>query len=123
MARNKYPEETVQKILDIAGRLFMEKGYDRTSIQDIVNELGMSKGAVYHHFQSKEEIFNRICSDFYDDGCWYEEIRKDKSLNGLQKLRKLFLDSLGNEAKLKMDRAFLLPMLENPRIVVAGIRL
>ena len=122
MARNKYPEETVQKILEIAGRLFLEKGYDQTSIQDIVSELGMSKGAVYHHFQSKEEIFNRICSDFYDDNEWFERVKKDKSLNGLQKLQRVFFDSLGNKTKLKMDRALLLPMLENPRIVVAQLR-
>ena len=47
MARNKYPEVTVEKILDAAQRLFLEKGYDSTTIQDIVNELdGLSKGAV-----------------------------------------------------------------------------
>ena len=36
MARNKYPEETIQKILDTAERLFIEKGYDHTSLQDII---------------------------------------------------------------------------------------
>ena len=37
MARNKYPEVTVEKILDVAQRLFLEKGYDNTTIQDIVD--------------------------------------------------------------------------------------
>ena len=47
MARNKYPEVTVEKILDVAHRLFLEKGYDNTTIQDIVDNLdGLSKGAV-----------------------------------------------------------------------------
>ena len=36
MARNKYPEVTVERILDAAQRLFLEKGYDNTTIQDIV---------------------------------------------------------------------------------------
>ena len=54
MARNKFPEETERKILEVSFRLFQEKGYDHTTIQDIVNGLGMSKGAVYHHFKSKE---------------------------------------------------------------------
>ncbi len=59
MARNKYPEITVEKILDVAQRLFLEKGYDNTTIQDIVNELGgLTKGAIYHHFKSKEEIID-----------------------------------------------------------------
>ena len=49
MARNKYPEETVNKILDVSMQLFLEKGYEHTSIQDIVNHLGgLSKGAIYH---------------------------------------------------------------------------
>ena len=57
MARNKYPEETVNLILETATRLFVQNGYERTSIQDIINNLGgLSKGAIYHHFKSKEEI-------------------------------------------------------------------
>lgn len=47
MARNKHPEETVSLILDVAGRLFLEKGYEYTSIQDIIDNLGgLSKGAI-----------------------------------------------------------------------------
>ena len=42
MARNKYPEETVRKILDTAERLFIEKGYDRASLQDILDRTGLS---------------------------------------------------------------------------------
>ena len=60
MARNKYPEETVKKILDVSHRLFREKGYDHTTIQDITDALGMSKGAVYHHFKSKEDILDKL---------------------------------------------------------------
>ena len=61
MARNKYPELTVEKILDVAQKLFLEQGYEQTTIQDIVNNLGgMTKGAVYHHFKSKEEIINAL---------------------------------------------------------------
>ena len=55
MARNKYPEETVKLILDISTILFSEKGYDDTSLQDIINETKLSKGAIYHHFSSKED--------------------------------------------------------------------
>ncbi len=56
MARNKYPEVTVEKILEVSQRLFMERGYDNTTIQDIVNELGgLTKGAIYHHFKSWPE--------------------------------------------------------------------
>ena len=45
MARNKYPEVTVERILDVSQRLFLEKGYENTTIQDIVDELGgLTKG-------------------------------------------------------------------------------
>ena len=51
MARNKYPEETVTLILDTAQKLFLEKGYEHTTIQDIIDNLGgLTKGAIYHHF-------------------------------------------------------------------------
>ena len=60
MSRNKYPEETVERILDTAQRLFLEKGYEQTTIQDITDNLGgLTKGAIYHHFKSKEEIIER----------------------------------------------------------------
>ena len=61
MARNKHPEETVNLILSVAFRLFMEKGYEHTSIQDIIDNLGgLSKGAIYHHFKSKEDILEAV---------------------------------------------------------------
>ena len=61
MARGKNPEETRRKILAVSKQLFLEKGYDNTSIQDIVNGLdGMTKGAIYQHFKSKFEILKRL---------------------------------------------------------------
>ena len=61
MARNKNPEETINRILDTAYRLFLERGYEYTSIQDIINNLGgLSKGAIYHHFKSKEDILEAV---------------------------------------------------------------
>ena len=59
MPRNKYPEQTVEKILDAAAALFAEKGYQSTTLQDIIDATGLSKGAVYHHFRSKEENARR----------------------------------------------------------------
>ncbi|MEG2380792.1 MAG: TetR/AcrR family transcriptional regulator [Oscillospiraceae bacterium] len=98
MSRNKYPEVTVARILDVSEQLFLEKGYEHTTIQDIINALGdLSKGAIYHHFKSKEEIIIAVVDRLYvgtQDGC--AEIQADKSLNGLEKLRKLFYLSIGN---------------------------
>ena len=53
MPRNKYPEETVQKILDASLKLFLEKGYEETTVLDIISEMGgLTRGAFYHHFKS-----------------------------------------------------------------------
>ncbi len=61
MSRNKYPEETVNLIIDVSLKLFLEKGYENTSVQDIINGLGgLSKGAIYHHFKSKEDILAAV---------------------------------------------------------------
>lgn len=98
LARNKYPEVTVGRILDVAQQLFLEKGYEHTTIQDIINALGnLSKGAIYHHFKSKEEIVIAVVDRLYggtETAC--VEIVNDKSLNGLQKLRKMFYISVSN---------------------------
>lgn len=91
MARNKYPEETVKLILDQALLLFIEKGYENTSIQDIINHLGgLSKGAIYHHFKSKEDIFEAACRKIGEENTlYYDQIRNDKSKNGKEKLKEM----------------------------------
>ena len=49
MARNKYPAVTVEKMIEGSQRLFVEKGDDNTTIQDIVNDFGgLTNGAIYH---------------------------------------------------------------------------
>jgi AcrR family transcriptional regulator len=53
-------EETRRRILDEATALFVERGYAGTSIRDISERLGMTKGALYYHFSSKEELLYAI---------------------------------------------------------------
>lgn len=123
MARNKYPEETIRLILDVAQRLFLEKGYEDTSIQDIINGLGgLSKGAVYHHFKSKEEIFNAV-GDRYNDRTIRElkAIRDDHALTGYEKLKKMFCQSLSSPDR---DIVFTVApnMLENPKLLAMQMR-
>ena len=50
-------EETRSHILDVAGELFAERGYDATSVADICARAGVTKGAFYHHFTSKQAVF------------------------------------------------------------------
>lgn len=48
------------EILDAAERLFVTKGFDRTSTNDILAEVGIARGTLYYHFKSKEEILNAM---------------------------------------------------------------
>lgn len=96
MARNKYPEETVNLILETAMKLFAEKGYEHTSIQDIINNLGgLSKGAIYHHFRSKEDILNAVTEKMSEQSNkMLLEIQNAPGLTGKEKLRKLLVESV-----------------------------
>lgn len=53
-------EATIAAILKAARKRFAARGFDATSIDDIAAEAGVAKGAVYHHFRSKEEIFMKV---------------------------------------------------------------
>ncbi len=96
MARNKHPEETVNLILDVAYRLFMEKGYEHTSIQDIINHLGgLSKGAIYHHFKSKEDILVAVTDRMTAESNQMLTVIRDRSdLSGKEKLKTIFRESI-----------------------------
>lgn len=54
----KDAEERRNEILDVAERLFCTKGFDRTSTNDILNEIGIARGTLYYHFKSKEDILD-----------------------------------------------------------------
>ena len=96
MARNRHPEETVNLILGVAFRLFMEKGYEHTSIQDIINNLGgLSKGAIYHHFKSKEDILVAVTDRMTaESNQMLAAIRDRSDLTGREKLKTIFKESI-----------------------------
>jgi AcrR family transcriptional regulator len=56
-----------QEVLDIAARLFHERGYAHTSVQDIADELGILKGSLYHYIEVKEDLLFRLLEQLHDD--------------------------------------------------------
>lgn len=96
MARNKFPEVTVEKILEVSQRLFLTKGYDNTTIQDIVDELGgLTKGAIYHHFKSKEDILVAVTERMtQESNRMLARIRDRTGLSGRDKLKMIFKESI-----------------------------
>ncbi len=64
--RHEPRQEPRQEILRAAARLFQQQGYDATSMNDVAAALKLSKGGLYHHFQSKDEILYNIMSHAMD---------------------------------------------------------
>lgn len=94
MPRNKYPEETVQKILDAAFHLFLEKGYEQTTILDIVENMGgLTRGAFYHHFKSKEEVLDALGDKLFYENNPFAKLKQRTDLTGLEKLKHIILHS------------------------------
>ena len=117
MARNKYPEVTVERILDVSQRLFLEKGYENTTIQDIVDELGgLTKGAVYHHFKSKEEIMDAVGDRMFFSNNPFEAVRGRTDLNGLQKLQEAVRLNQSDQERVSLT-AQSIPIAKSPRLL------
>lgn len=121
MARNKYPEVTVERILDAAQKLFLEKGYDHTTIQDIVDELGdLTKGAVYHHFKSKEEIMDAVGDRMFFTNNPFEAVRNRSDLNGLEKLREAIRINQTDDSRTDLNIQSM-PIYKDPRLLMEMI--
>lgn len=60
MRITKDAEERRNEILDVAEKMFLEKGYENTSTVDIVTAINIAKGTLYYHFKTKNEIMNAI---------------------------------------------------------------
>lgn len=56
----KEAEERKNEILDVAERLFVTKGFDNTSTNDILREIGIARGTLYYHFKSKTDILDAM---------------------------------------------------------------
>ena len=82
----------MEKILEVSLALFNEKGYEKTTIQDIVNALGMSKGAIYHHFKSKDEIIEALSERCYHGDAQMELLRNASDKTASKSFVPLFTD-------------------------------
>ena len=88
MAKTK--EERRKEIIETAGKLFEEKGYEQTQVQDIVNEIGVAKGLFYYYFKSKDEVMEEL-ADRYADAI-IDDVHKliDKDISTFDKINRIF---------------------------------
>lgn len=88
----KDAEERKNEILDVAEHLFGTKGFDNTSTNDILNEIGIARGTLYYHFKSKEELLdsmiNRMTKRLVEQA---KKIAGEKDVPILQRLTKMML--------------------------------
>jgi len=98
----KNPEERKNEILDAAEQLFTIKGYAKTTINDILREVGIAKGTFYYYFQSKEEVMEAVVSRFISKGALAaKEIAEDSQLNAHEKLLSILLSQKAEPASNK----------------------
>jgi len=94
MARTVKEEDYAVKrkeILDAAQRLIYTKGYEQMSIQDILNELKISKGAFYHYFGSKNDLLEALIDQITEEAePIIAPIANDPNLPALEKLHRFF---------------------------------
>ena len=83
--------KTKRKIFETSLKLFSEKGYDATSIEEITAIVGVAKGTLYYHFNSKEEIFNFLVEEGMKLLINSIEIKISKCDNVLDKIKAVLL--------------------------------
>ena len=87
MPRHDPDQKTKQNILETAMRLFAEKGLENVNIEDVVKEVGVTRGAFYHYFKSREELIGSVMYKSFEDNNPYLLADKQEGLSALEKLR------------------------------------
>ncbi len=122
MARpvKKTPEEWRKEILNAAQNLFISKGYEETSISEIMDMVGGAKGMFYRCFQSKEEVMYALGNQMFFEDNPFEAVKGRDDLNGLQKIR-LLLTLNQSDAERNQINMQAVPILKDPHILAAAV--
>lgn len=122
MARpvKKTPDEWRKEILNAAQELFISKGYEETSISDIMEMAGGAKGMFYRCFGSKEEVMHTLGNQMFFENNPFDAIKERKDLNGLQKIKSLLVLNQSDAERNQLNRQAI-PILKDPHILAAAI--
>jgi AcrR family transcriptional regulator len=89
---------TKEKILDASLQVFLSKGFERASMNDIVESSNFTKGAIYHHFKNKDEIFQGAMVRLFDEmENWFESVFKD--LQSIKQILRSHFSAIGDMRK------------------------
>lgn len=88
------------ELIDCAQALFLKKGYEKTTINDVIAATGLSKGAFYHHFKAKEDLLEAIAMRFAHAAVAdFSRLEAGAGLNALDRLNRVL--AMGREWKLE----------------------
>jgi len=95
----KTAEERKLEIIQTSERMFRENGYANTSVNAIIDEIGIAKGTFYHHFNSKEEVLEAIVDHTLDNLIeMAQQVADDASMDAVTKMQVLLSGShVGDE--------------------------
>ena len=120
MPRKNNSELTKRKVIEVATEIFMTKGYENTTMQDIVRGVKMSSGAIFHHFKSKKEILDAVIASheewmtkrFYE---WLEELN---DLSAREKIIRILAKHLEVVRHHRLEEMYL-GLNQSPQMVVS----
>ena len=123
MQRKKCGIETAERIIEVAFKLFYENGYDKTTTQDISNISGVSKGAIFHHFKSKEDILAAVLDKQNEHIAhtlqkWANNLKRD---NAREKIIALLERSIKDRDVLAPLDCIISSQQRDPRFVVSNM--
>jgi AcrR family transcriptional regulator len=87
MPRHDPSEKTKTEIIRVAVRFVEEKGWDEVRVEDVVKEVGVTRGAFYHYFKSREELIAAVTDYFYLEHNPFVIAMKQEGLTALEKFR------------------------------------
>lgn len=122
MARpvKKSPDQWESEIMSAAKELFFSKGYEETTVTDIMEKVGGAKGMFYRCFESKEQIMQVIGDKMFFENNPFEAVKERTDLNGLQKIRELLMLNQADTDRAKLN-VQAVSILKDPRVLAAAI--
>lgn len=88
--REKQAVETIADIMRESEKLFIEKGFEKTTVKEIAEKCGMTKGALYHHFKSKEDVLEKLLISHHEKLLsLVEPIISDENMGSIEKIKKV----------------------------------
>ena len=101
VAKTDKAQLMIEKIITTASQLFIQQGYEKTSIQNIAQTAGISKGAIYHHFESKNDIILAVLKKRYQimEQELLEWLKDTEHLTGKEQLKEIFKFSLKSQKR------------------------